>query len=119
MAGPGETYKPCDRCVKHNLKCSIDNDFKRLGKRAAHEEMVKELEVCKSKLARFEALGMHLPEETPQDSTYTGSYQASPASYDTFLTAQPRDNTPDGVFIGTDDSSTNSSDTGFSLLVTC
>lgn len=80
VAGPGETYKPCDRCVKHNLKCSIDNDFKRLGKRAAHEEMVKELEVCKSKLARFEALGMHLPEETPQDSTYTGSYQASPAS---------------------------------------
>ncbi|KXT16690.1 hypothetical protein AC579_5253 [Pseudocercospora musae] len=77
VAGPGDHYVPCDRCKKHNLKCSIDDGFKRLGKRAAHEEMVKELEKAKAKLARYEALGMYLPEETPQ-SGYTGSYQASP-----------------------------------------
>ncbi|EME46858.1 hypothetical protein DOTSEDRAFT_70728 [Dothistroma septosporum NZE10] len=81
IAGPGETYKPCDRCVKHNLKCSIDNDFKRLGKRAQHEEMAKELDAAKARLARYEALGMHLPEETPRpDSNYTGSYRASPVA---------------------------------------
>lgn len=77
MAGPGDHYVPCDRCKKHNLKCSIDDGFKRLGKRAAHEEMVKELEKAKARIARYESLGMYLPEETPQ-SAYTGSYQASP-----------------------------------------
>lgn len=39
--------------------------------------MVKELEKCKAKLARYEALGMFLPEETP-GSGYTASYHASP-----------------------------------------
>ncbi|PPJ58426.1 hypothetical protein CBER1_09293 [Cercospora berteroae] len=77
VAGPGEQYKPCDRCVKHGLHCSIDDGFKRLGKRAAHEEMVKELDRCKQKLARYEQLGMFLPEETP-GSAYNGSYQPSP-----------------------------------------
>lgn len=40
--------------------------------------MVKELDACKAKIAKYEAMGLHLPEETPQDSTYTGSYQPSP-----------------------------------------
>ncbi|KAF2168533.1 hypothetical protein M409DRAFT_65475 [Zasmidium cellare ATCC 36951] len=81
VAGPGDHYKPCDRCIKHNLKCSIDDGFKRLGKRAQHDEMAKELDMCKAKLARFEALGMRLPEDEGRpESNYTGSYQASPAS---------------------------------------
>ncbi|KAK4542886.1 hypothetical protein LTR36_006075 [Oleoguttula mirabilis] len=69
MAGPGDTYKPCDRCVKHKLDCSIDNDFKRLGKRAAHEEMAKELEMTKAKLAEYEGR---------PGSSQTGSYDTSP-----------------------------------------
>ena len=74
IAGPGEQYKACDRCIKHNLKCSIDNDFKRLGKRAAHEEMVKELEQCRARLAEYEALGVILPSDaTGATSTYTSS----------------------------------------------
>lgn len=40
--------------------------------------MVRELEQVKHRLARYESLGMFLPEETP-GSAYTGSYQASPA----------------------------------------
>ncbi|QIW99579.1 hypothetical protein AMS68_005097 [Peltaster fructicola] len=56
--------QPCSRCVKHKLTCSIDSDFKRLGKRAQHEEMVKELEACKAKLAKYEALGL-IPEQQP------------------------------------------------------
>ncbi|TKA58998.1 hypothetical protein B0A55_11239 [Friedmanniomyces simplex] len=63
MAGPGEQYKACDRCIKHKLHCSIDNDFKRLGKRAAHEEMVRELELCRARIAEYEALGVTLPNE--------------------------------------------------------
>jgi hypothetical protein len=55
--GPGD-FKPCSRCIKHKLHCSIDNDFKRLGKRAQHEEMAKELEACKQKLAEYEAMGL-------------------------------------------------------------
>lgn len=42
--------------------------------------MAKDLELCKAKLARFEALGMRLPEDEGRESNYTGSYQASPAS---------------------------------------
>lgn len=78
---PGPPYKPCSRCIKHGLSCSIDNDFKRLGKRAAHEEMVKELEMCKEKLAQYEALGMHLPNDgKTAGSNYTGSYATSPVA---------------------------------------
>jgi hypothetical protein len=66
--------------VKHGLACSIDNDFKRLGKRAAHEEMVKELEACKEKLATLEAMGITIPPSTGKSgSNYTGSYGTSPA----------------------------------------
>ncbi|KAK5713326.1 hypothetical protein LTR17_017636 [Elasticomyces elasticus] len=71
IAGPGEQYKPCDRCIKHKLHCSIDNDFKRLGKRAAHEEMVRELDMCRAKIAEYEALGVSLPSDQQ-------SYNASP-----------------------------------------
>ena len=74
----GPPYKPCSRCVKHGLSCSIDNDFKRLGKRAAHEEMVKELDDCKAKLAQLEAMGVTIPVGKPS-SNYTGSYATSPA----------------------------------------
>ncbi|SMY18721.1 unnamed protein product [Zymoseptoria tritici ST99CH_1A5] len=81
IAGPGDYYKPCDRCIKHNLKCSIDNDFKRLGKRAAHEEMVRELESCRARLAQYESLGIQLPAETPRPtSQYGASYETSPAA---------------------------------------
>lgn len=78
IAGPGEQYKPCDRCIKHNLNCSIDNDFKRLGKRAAHEEMAKDLAQSKAKLAQFEALGMRLPNDSTSPN-YSSSYTTSPA----------------------------------------
>ncbi|KAK5134022.1 hypothetical protein LTR08_007027 [Meristemomyces frigidus] len=56
FAGPGDHYKPCDRCEKHKLECSIDNDFKRQGKRAANVEMAKELELSKARVAELEAL---------------------------------------------------------------
>ncbi|KAK3114668.1 hypothetical protein LTR53_006797 [Teratosphaeriaceae sp. CCFEE 6253] len=80
IAGPGEQYKACDRCIKHNLHCSIDNDFKRLGKRAAHEEMVKELDMCRAKIAEYESLGVALPSEQRTDASYTASYGTSAAA---------------------------------------
>ncbi|KAI7286347.1 hypothetical protein KC345_g1286 [Hortaea werneckii] len=78
VAGPGEQYRPCDRCIKHGLKCSIDNDFKRLGKRAAHEEMVKELDMARAKLAQYEAMGITLPNDQTTPN-YGSSYTTSPA----------------------------------------
>ncbi|WPH01492.1 Hypothetical protein R9X50_00433800 [Acrodontium crateriforme] len=78
IAGPGDQYKPCDRCIKHKLHCSIDNDFKRLGKRAAHEEMVRELQQARAKIAEYEALGITLPSAGRASSSYTGSYSGSP-----------------------------------------
>ncbi|KAI7672201.1 hypothetical protein KC318_g3018 [Hortaea werneckii] len=78
VAGPGEQYRPCDRCIKHGLKCSIDNDFKRLGKRAAHEEMVKELDMARAKLAQYEAMGITLPNDQTSPN-YGSSYTTSPA----------------------------------------
>ncbi|KAI7622957.1 hypothetical protein KC346_g2968, partial [Hortaea werneckii] len=78
VAGPGEQYRPCDRCIKHGLKCSIDNDFKRLGKRAAHEEMVKELDMARAKLAQYEAMGIALPNDQTTPN-YGSSYTTSPA----------------------------------------
>nr|POE62812.1 transcriptional regulatory protein sef1 [Quercus suber] len=80
VAGPGEQYKPCDRCIKHNLHCSIDNDFKRLGKRAQHEEMARELDMAKAKLAQYEAMGVVLPNTSRPESNYTASYEASPVA---------------------------------------
>ena len=81
-AGPGETYKACDRCIKHKLHCSIDNDFKRLGKRAAHDEMVRELDAVKARLAEYEALGIALPSDADQGTSATafgGEYSSSPS----------------------------------------
>ncbi|KAK5162726.1 uncharacterized protein LTR77_011209 [Saxophila tyrrhenica] len=75
----GPPYKPCSRCIKHNLSCSIDNDFKRLGKRAQHDEMARELEQCKDQLAQLEAMGVTIPKASnTASSTYTGSYATSP-----------------------------------------
>lgn len=86
IAGPGDRYKPCDRCIKHNLACSIDNDFKRLGKRAQHEEMVKELEQCRAKLAEYESLGIHLPASGGGTANYDGSSSAAPVAH---MSGQP------------------------------
>lgn len=80
VAGPGEQYKPCDRCIKHKLHCSIDNDFKRLGKRAQHEEMARELDIAKAKLAQYEGMGIALPSTGRPDSSYTASYETSPVA---------------------------------------
>ncbi|KAK5108047.1 hypothetical protein LTR62_008821 [Meristemomyces frigidus] len=77
VAGPGDYYKACDRCIKHKLSCSIDNDFKRLGKRAQHEEMAKELEDCKARIAQYESLGITLPDGSRPGSGYTPSYGAA------------------------------------------
>ncbi|KAF2773371.1 hypothetical protein EJ03DRAFT_265021 [Teratosphaeria nubilosa] len=85
VSGPGDYYKPCDRCVKHKLNCSIDNDFKRLGKRAAHEEMVKELDEARQKLAQFEALGMRLLGDTGPPFGSNGAPVANMAAPQAFL----------------------------------
>ena len=73
---PGPPYKACDRCLKHNLPCSIDNDFKRLGKRAAHEEMVKELDICRAQLAALESMGVAIPDPETLDIKPSGSYSS-------------------------------------------
>lgn len=66
--------------MKHGLSCSIDNDFKRLGKRAQHDEMVRELDQCRDQLAQLEAMGITIPKPTNSSgSNYTGSYATSPA----------------------------------------
>ena len=70
--------------MKHNLHCSIDNDFKRLGKRAAHEEMVKELEIAKMKLAQLESMGITIPDvdidDSKPDSLYNGAAGGAPVA---------------------------------------
>lgn len=41
---------PCTRCIKRNIPCRLDSDFKRTFKRAKLDELVKEYEIIKSKL---------------------------------------------------------------------
>ncbi|KAF2859441.1 hypothetical protein K470DRAFT_258926 [Piedraia hortae CBS 480.64] len=56
ISGPGDYYKPCDRCSKAKLDCRIDTGFKRKGKRAAHGEVLRELEEARTKLRQYESL---------------------------------------------------------------
>nr|POE99495.1 transcriptional regulatory protein sef1 [Quercus suber] len=94
VAGPGEQYQPCDRCIKHKLHCSIDNDFKRLGKRAQHEEMARELDMAKAKLAQYEAMGVVLSNTEKSESRYAPSIETSPVA------GAPTIQTANSAFLG-------------------
>lgn len=52
----------CARCVKQNLKCVIEPNFKRIGKRTRNAEMEKEMELLRERLAMYEGRGL-LPQQ--------------------------------------------------------
>ncbi len=49
------TYIPCERCRRLNLKCKIEQNFKRVGKRSKNAEMEREIIDLRMKLASQES----------------------------------------------------------------
>jgi hypothetical protein len=49
-----DPFKSCDRCTKQRLKCVIEPNFKRIGKRNRNAEMEKEMESLRERLAMYE-----------------------------------------------------------------
>jgi hypothetical protein len=49
-----DPFKACDRCTKQNLKCVIEPNFKRVGKRNRNAEMEREMEQLRERLAVYE-----------------------------------------------------------------
>lgn len=53
-----DPFVSCARCVKQNLKCVIEPNFKRIGKRNRNAEMEKEMEQLRDRLAMYEGRQM-------------------------------------------------------------
>ncbi|KAF2748361.1 hypothetical protein M011DRAFT_515679 [Sporormia fimetaria CBS 119925] len=49
-----DPFKSCDRCIKQRLRCLIEPNFKRVGKRNRNAEMEREMEQLRERLAMYE-----------------------------------------------------------------
>jgi len=49
-----DPFVSCNRCLKQNLRCVIEPNFKRVGKRNRNAEMEKEMEYLRERLAIYE-----------------------------------------------------------------
>lgn len=49
-----DPFVSCARCLKQNLRCVIEPNFKRVGKRNRNAEMEKEMEMLRERLAIYE-----------------------------------------------------------------
>jgi transcriptional regulatory protein LEU3 len=58
-----DPFVSCHRCQKQNLRCVIEPNFKRVGKRNRNAEMEKEMEYLRERLAIYE--GSHAPISQP------------------------------------------------------
>ncbi|KAF1931090.1 Zn(II)2Cys6 transcriptional activator [Didymella exigua CBS 183.55] len=52
-----DPFVSCARCVKQNLRCVIEPNFKRVGKRNRNAEMEREMEALRARLAAYEGRG--------------------------------------------------------------
>jgi transcriptional regulatory protein LEU3 len=60
-----DPFVACKRCTKHNFKCVIEPNFKRIGKRTRNAEMEREMEELRKRLAIYEGRGGMLPAQQP------------------------------------------------------
>ncbi|KAF2638761.1 Zn(II)2Cys6 transcriptional activator [Massarina eburnea CBS 473.64] len=56
-----DPFVSCARCVKQQLTCVIEPNFKRVGKRTRNAEMEKEMDYLRGRLATYERLHGGLP----------------------------------------------------------
>jgi transcriptional regulatory protein LEU3 len=86
-------FKPCDRCTKQRLKCVIEPNFKRVGKRNRNAEMEREMEALRERLAMYEGRA-HMSSQptlnTPQPTAELHVYAPPPhiEEDDAFLQTQ-------------------------------
>lgn len=60
-----DPFQSCSRCLKQNLKCVIEPNFKRVGKRNRNAEMEKEMESLRERLAMYEGRAAVMPNQQP------------------------------------------------------
>lgn len=71
----------CARCLKQGLKCVIEPNFKRVGKRTRNAEMEREMEQLRNRLAMYEGRANHMPMvSTPQQQQVADSIFATPGA---------------------------------------
>jgi transcriptional regulatory protein LEU3 len=84
----------CNRCLKQNLRCVIEPNFKRVGKRNRNAEMEKEMEYLRERLAVYEgsqALTSQPtlnPPQPPLDNNAFSTGQALKVEDEAFLQTQ-------------------------------
>jgi transcriptional regulatory protein LEU3 len=84
----------CHRCLKQNLRCVIEPNFKRVGKRNRNAEMEKEMEYLRDRLAMYEgsqALTTQPTLNTPQapvDNNVFSTGQTPKVEDEAFLQTQ-------------------------------
>ena len=89
-----DPFKSCDRCTKQRLKCVIEPNFKRVGKRNRNAEMEREMELLRERLAMYEgssALSSQPILNPPQPSPSNHAFAAASmykAEDDTHLQTQ-------------------------------
>ncbi|KAI0578702.1 Zn(II)2Cys6 transcriptional activator [Pyrenophora tritici-repentis] len=90
-----DPFISCARCQKQNLRCVIQPNFKRVGKRNRNAEMEKEMEYLRERLAMYE--GQSTPNQpvlnAPQQVSDSHSHSFTPSTMpkvedDAFLQTQ-------------------------------
>lgn len=91
-----DPFVSCARCQKQGLKCVIEPNFKRVGKRTRNAEMEREMELLRNRLAMYEGRANHMPMvSTPQqqqqqmaDGTFSAPGTIKADEDDAFLQTQ-------------------------------
>jgi len=90
-----DPFVSCARCVKQNLRCVIEPNFKRVGKRNRNAEMEKEMEALRERLAMYEGrapmAGQPLLNQPPAPIDHQNNFAATPllkVEDDAFLQTQ-------------------------------
>lgn len=76
-----DPFVSCNRCMKQNLRCVIEPNFKRVGKRNRNAEMEKEMEYLRERLALYEgpqAMSGQPMLNAPQPSLDANAFHADP-----------------------------------------
>ncbi|KAJ4299863.1 hypothetical protein N0V90_005109 [Kalmusia sp. IMI 367209] len=79
-----DPFVSCARCQKQGLKCVIEPNFKRIGKRTRNAEMEREMEQLRNRLAMYEGGRQnHLPMvNTPQKMADNNTFPTGVVKHD-------------------------------------
>ncbi|KAL5396408.1 hypothetical protein PMIN06_005603 [Paraphaeosphaeria minitans] len=89
-----DPFVSCARCQKQGLKCVIEPNFKRVGKRTRNAEMEREMEQLRNRLAMYESSANHMSMvSTPQQQQMADGPFSAPGTLkvnedDAFLQTQ-------------------------------